>query len=88
MQLDRKIDENTIECYSFTQFDSVFVFTQYYKKIKEGKRKWRLSQKWDKYNLIDSNIEEPLLDKDILYYAEESAKSLIKIKTWNEYKKI
>jgi hypothetical protein len=88
MQIDKKIDDNTIECYLFTQFDSTFVFTRYYKKVREGKRKWVIVNNWDKYNKRDSNTEEPILDNDILYYAEESAKSLIKIKTWHEYKNI
>lgn len=88
MQIERTLSDNEYEVFSFTQFDSDFVLTQYCKFEKQGRKNPKLLAKWDNYFQRGCTIPQPEMDDEIKQLALEQAKSLVKIKTWKEFKRI
>lgn len=88
LSVEIDVDSENREIYEFNLFDLCFVFVKYTKQIKpKGKRSWKIISFWDKHMTRDSNILEPELSDVVRDLAIEKAKSLINIKTWDEFKK-
>lgn len=89
LTIEINVDSETREYYGFNVFDDMScVFVSFRTESKpKGKRKWKRTNFWDKYSQRDSTIPEPVLTQNIKDLALERIISLIKIKTWDEYKK-
>ncbi len=87
ISIRKELDQETAEEFEFASFDFDIVFIGYRIESKpKGKRNWKTVKFWDKYSQRDSTIEEPVLSLGIRAEVLEKAQSLIKIKTWNEFK--
>ena len=81
------IDSETREYYGFNLFECMnCIFVTYHQESKpKGKRTWKRTKFWDKYSR-QSTIQEPELTQNVRELALEKAKSLIKVKTWKEWR--
>ena len=87
IKISKPINNETVENYTFVLLDDLsFVFIDYEMVQKTMKKKWKSIKRWNKYTSQYSNIEEPPLPPEIRFSAKEKIISLIKIKTWEEYK--
>lgn len=86
--IEINIDSETREYYEFNLFDDMScVFVSFKTESKpKGKRRWEQINYWTVYNKRDSTITEPVLNQNIKDLVMEKVISLIKIKTWDEYK--
>ncbi len=88
IQVEKYIDPENKEVYSFCLFDLTFVFNSYQLQTKpKPKRNWTNLKYWDRLYTRDSNIIEPILTDEIRELAMLEAQKQIKVQTWKEYKK-
>ncbi len=81
-------EDKTLNVYIFTISDTTAVFTEFNKQFKpEGKKVWKITALWDKYNERESKIEEPELTDEVRELAFNEMVRRIKIKTWKEYQR-
>ena len=88
IEIERQIDEQTKEFWSFNVFDLCAVFVSWHRETKpKGKKTWKKDMFWDNYSRRDFYASnEPELPQDI---KDEVLKEVIKrisVKTWNEWK--
>ena len=84
-----EISSEERELYKFNCFDTKAVFVGFSLQFKpKGKRVWKNTKWWDKYNSRDCNLEEPILSSEIKQEALEKIQAMCKVLTWSEYKKI
>lgn len=84
-----QINETENEVHAFNVFDSSIVFVSFIKEVKPiGKRTWKRTTFWDKYqSKLQNKIDEPELTDKIKLLAKEKFMEFVKVLTWSEYKK-
>ena len=89
IEIEKQIDAETKEVYSFNLFDTTAVFVGWSKQSKsKGKRLWCVESWWSKYEERSCTAYEPELPEIIKSQAVSKIIELIKVKTWSEYKVI
>jgi hypothetical protein len=82
-----EIDANQYDEYQFTMFDLTAVFSNYRKYVKPaGKRKFMVTQHWDRVYSRHNNIPEPFLSIDVMVEARKQIIDKVQVKTWAQYK--
>lgn len=90
VEVTKEVNEHLRQTWKFNMFDLNLVFVGYVVEEKPPrKRKWRITEKWDKYERRCENTikEEPKLEEHIKRDALEKAQSMIKVMTWDEWKR-
>ena len=88
IEVEKQIDAETKEVYYFRMFNLCAVFVSWDKQVKpKGKRKWTVTEFWDKYNRVNSNMsEEPALPEIVRSQALSEVTKLVRVYTWDEHK--
>lgn len=89
IEIEKQIDAETKEVWSFNMFDLNAVFVAWHIETKpKGKRKWTIEKFWDKYNHRRNigMVQEPELPEDIKAQVKEEVIKKIKVLTWDEWK--
>jgi hypothetical protein len=85
MEIIKNISETEREIYGFRVLGLYFIFSKYNKEEKpKGKRKWRLLEHINGYQ---SKTPLPELPEEIRREAEIEAAKLVRVMTWQEYKR-
>ncbi len=85
--IEKALDAETKEVYSFHLFDLNAVFNGYDKLSKpKGKRIWRSIGKWSSHNDRYSTIPQPELPPEIILSCRVEIQKMIRVMTWQEYK--
>jgi hypothetical protein len=87
IEIVKEIDKNNHEVWAFNMFDLTAVFVTWYKKSKpEGKRKFIVTEFWDKYSRDQRMSEEPNLPDEIKKQVFTEVLKYIHVRTWKEFK--
>jgi hypothetical protein len=88
IEVEKQIDAETKEVWSFTMFDLNVVFVSWSRQVKpKGKRKWAIDKFWDKYQRRNFKMaDEPLLPEIIRSEVLSEVIKFVKVKTWDEWK--
>jgi hypothetical protein len=88
ISIEKQIDAETKEVWSFNLFDLSAVFVGWQREVKPiGKRKWVTDYIWDKYGRANHNtVNEPVLPDDIRSEVISEIMKYIKVRTWDEWK--
>ena len=88
IEVEKQIDAETKEIWSFNLFDLNAVFVAWHREVKpKGKRKQTIQAFWDKYGRHDYKMsEEPVLPEIIRSEALSKVMECVRIHTWSEWK--
>jgi len=88
IEVEKQIDAETKEVWSFNMFDLNAVFVSWHRETKpKGKRTWKIVEFWDKYGRREHTMsEEPALPEIIRSEALSKVMENVRIKTWSEWK--
>lgn len=88
IEIEKQIDAETKETWSFNMFDLNAVFVAWRREVKpKGKRKWTIEKFWDKYGRREyTMVNEPVLPDIIRSEVLEKVMQYIKVHTWDEWK--
>lgn len=88
IEVEKQIDAETKEVWSFNMFDLNAVFVAWRREVKpKGKRKWAMESFWDKYRRREYRmVEEPVLPEIIRSEVLSKVMEHIRIHTWSEWK--
>jgi hypothetical protein len=86
--VEKQINAETKECWSFNMFDLNAVFIAWHREVKpKGKRKWTIEAFWDKYARREYKmVAEPALPEIIRTEALSKVMEAVRIHTWDEWK--
>ena len=88
IEIEKQINAETKEVWSFNMFDLNAVFIAWNRKTKsKGKRKWTVEKFWNKYGTREHGmVEEPVLPEIIRSEVLSEAMKYIRVHTWDEWK--
>jgi hypothetical protein len=88
IEVEKQIDAETKEVWSFNMFDLNAVFVAWHREVKpKGKRKWTIEAFWDKYGRREYKmVEEPTLPLGIRAEVLDKVMEYVKVNTWSEWK--
>lgn len=88
IEVEKQIDAETKEVWSFNMFDLNAVFVAWHREVKpKGKRKWTIEAFWDKYGRKEHKMaSEPTLPLGIRAEVLDRVMKYVKVKTWDEWK--
>ena len=89
IEIEKIIDSETKEVWSFNMFDLNAVFVAWHRETKpKGKRKWTIDKYWDRYaRHVYDMVKEPDLPEIIRSEVVSEVMKHIKVNTWDEWKK-
>jgi len=86
IEVQKQIDAETKEVWSFNVFDLNAVFVGWHREVKpKGKRKWVVEAFWDKYGREHRMSEEPVLPENIRNEALSEVMKHAIVYTWDEW---
>lgn len=89
VEIEKQIDAETKEIWSFNVFDLNAVFVSWHRKVKpKGKRKWTVNAFWDKYSNRREYkmVSEPVLPETIKSEVLSEVMKCVRVRTWDEWK--
>lgn len=89
IEIEKQIDAETKEVWSFNMFDLNAVFVHWSREVKpKGKRKWTVVKFWDRYNRREYTMgSEPILPETIRSEVLSEVMKYVRVFTWDEWKK-
>ena len=90
IEVEKQINNETREVWSFNTFDLNAVFVGWHREVKpKGKRKWTIEKYWDRYARRDFNMAtEPEIPEIIRDEALTKLTQLLRVFTWQEWKSL
>lgn len=88
IKIEKQIDAETKETWTFLMFDLNAVFVAWHREVKpKGKRKYVIEKFWDNYGRREyTMVAEPILPEIIRSEALSEAIKYVRVRTWNEWK--
>ena len=89
VEVIKNVNDNLRQTWQFNMFDLRIVFVGYVIEEKPPrKRKWKITKKWDRYaGRLENSLEEPKLEEHVKLEVSQKVQDMIKVMTWDEWKR-
>ena len=88
IEIEKQIDTETKEFWSFNMFELNAVFVAWHREVKpKGNKRWTIEKFWDKYGRREYNmVSEPVLPEIIRSEVLSEVIKHVRVHTWDEWK--